>query len=88
MEETRQGRGSKATFTSMPHAMGRGAREDIVREALARIDGAPTPAVGTMQAAMGNEAQIRLIHDVIREHLDALGVRDTREWAARVGESA
>jgi hypothetical protein len=41
-----------------------------------------------MQAAMGNEAQIRLIHDVIREHLDALGVRDTREWAARVGESA
>ncbi|CAH0253484.1 hypothetical protein SRABI76_03303 [Microbacterium oxydans] len=69
----------------MQHSIGRGAQEDIIRAALARIDGAPAPDRGSMQAAMSNETQVRLAHDVIREHLDARGLSTTADWArARV----
>ncbi|WP_431075385.1 hypothetical protein [Microbacterium phyllosphaerae] len=66
--------------------MGREGRERIVREALERIDGAPTPAVDMMQAAMGSEAQIRLVHDVIRAYLDEHDLADTKAWAVAVRE--
>lgn len=72
----------------MPHSLGRGGHEDIVREALERVDGKPAPAIGVMQAAMGTETQIRLTHDVIRAYLDARGLRDTRDWAAQRGGAA
>lgn len=65
----------------MDRSMGRAGRERIVREALERIDGAPAPAVGMMQAAMGSEAQIRLVHDVVRAYLDEHGLADTKAWA-------
>ncbi|UPL10598.1 hypothetical protein [Microbacterium sufflavum] len=85
MKESRPAARPGIRFTSMPHALGRRAREDIVWEALERIDGKPTPDVGTMQAAMGNEAEIRLVRDTVRAYLDARGVRDTAAWAARIG---
>lgn len=85
MEETRPTGRTSPAIPSMPHAMGRGAREDIVWEALERIDGKPAPAVGSMQAAMGNEAQIQLVHDVIRAYLDHRDATDTREWVLRAG---
>nr|WP_201470855.1 hypothetical protein [Microbacterium hydrocarbonoxydans] len=65
----------------MDQSMGRAARERIVREALERIDGAPAPTVDMMQAAMGSEAQIRLVHDVVRAYLDEHDLADTRAWA-------
>lgn len=70
----------------MDRSMGREGRERIVREALERIDGAPAPAVGVMQAAMGSEAQIRLVHDVVRAYLDEHDLADTRAWAAALQE--
>ncbi len=88
MPETRPTDQRRTGFTSMPHALGRGGREDIVWEALERVDGKPAPAIGVMQAAMGTEAQIRLTADVIRAYLDAHGLRDTGEWAARQGGAA
>ncbi|MEU4014162.1 hypothetical protein AB0E56_02745 [Microbacterium sp. NPDC028030] len=83
MDETRSGWTPSPVFSSMPHAMGRGSREDIVWEALERVDGKPAPTMGAMQAAMGNEAQIRLVTDVIRRYLDARGMRDLGQLAAR-----
>ncbi|PQZ57995.1 MULTISPECIES: hypothetical protein [unclassified Microbacterium] len=88
MEETRTGWKQNPVFSSMPHSMGRGSREDIVWEALDRVNGKPVPTMGAMQAAMGNEAQIRIVHDVIRAYLDAHGLRDTSELGARAGRSA
>ncbi|AZH77017.1 MULTISPECIES: hypothetical protein [Microbacterium] len=88
MDETRSGWTPSPVFSSMPHAMGRGSREDIVWEALERVNGKPAPSMGVMQAAMGNEAQIRIVHDTIRAYLDAHGMRDLRELGARAGESA
>lgn len=85
MEESRPARRSSPGFVSMPHALGRGAREDIVWEALERIDGKPAPEIGAMQAAMGNEAEVRLVHDTVRAYLDAQGLRDTAAWAERIG---
>ncbi|WP_336502611.1 hypothetical protein [Microbacterium paraoxydans] len=85
MPETRPTDQRGAGFTSMPRSLGRGGREDIVWEALERVDGKPAPAIGVMQAAMGTEAQIRLTQDVIRAYLDTQGLRDTGEWAARRG---
>ncbi|MFJ4998847.1 hypothetical protein ACIP5T_11875 [Microbacterium sp. NPDC088619] len=70
---------------SMEESMGRAGRERIIREALERIDGAPAPKVDMMQAAMGAEAQIRLVHDVIRAYLDERGLADTRAWAQDLG---
>lgn len=75
-------------FTSMPRSLGRSAREEIIWEALERIDGKPAPTLGAMQASMGNEAQIRIAHDVIRAYLDAHGRRDLSGLAARAGASA
>ena len=69
---------------TMQRAMGRGGRDGIVREALERIDGAPAPEVGTMQAAMGRESQVRAAYEVIRGYLDEHGLQNTREWAARL----
>ncbi|WP_447913831.1 hypothetical protein [Microbacterium phyllosphaerae] len=66
----------------MDRSMGRDGRERIVRQALERIDGAPTPTVDMMQAAMGSEAQIRLVHDVVRAYLDEHDLADTKAWAA------
>lgn len=66
---------------SMEQSMGRAGRERIIREALERIDGAPVPKVDMMQAAMGAEAQIRLVHDVVRAYLDERDLADTRAWA-------
>lgn len=83
MDETRSGWTPSPVFSSMPHTMGRGSREDIVWEALERVDGKPAPTMGAMQAAMGNEAQIRLVTDVIRRYLDARGMRDLGQLAAR-----
>ncbi|MDF2506980.1 MAG: hypothetical protein K0Q52_839 [Microbacterium sp.] len=88
MEENNSGWKPSPVFSSMPHSMGRGSREDIVWEALERVDGNPTPTIGVMQAAMGNESQIRLVHDTIRAYLDAHGLRDLGELGARVGGSA
>ncbi|MDF2558969.1 MAG: hypothetical protein K0R99_415 [Microbacterium sp.] len=88
MEETRTGWTPSPVFSSMPHSMGRGSREDIVWEALERVNGKPTPTMGAMQAAMGNESQIRLVHDVIRAYLDAHGLRDLADLNARVGGAA
>lgn len=65
----------------MEQSMGRAARERIVREALERIDGAPAPTVDMMQAAMGSEAQIRLVHDVVRAYLDEHDFADMKAWA-------
>ncbi|WP_311245535.1 hypothetical protein [Microbacterium sp. WCS2018Hpa-23] len=70
----------------MDRSMGREGRERIVREALERIDGAPTPAVDMMQAAMGSEAQIRLVHDVVRAYLDEHDLADAKAWAAALRE--
>ncbi|MFJ6533330.1 hypothetical protein [Microbacterium sp. NPDC091662] len=88
MEETRTGWKPNPVFSSMPHSMGRGSREDIVWEALDRVNGKPAPTMGTMQAAMGNEAQIRIVADTIRAYLDAHGLRDTRGLSVRTGDSA
>jgi len=88
MEETRSGWKPSPVFSSMPHSMGRGSREDIAWEALERVDGKPAPSMGAMQAAMGNEAQIRLVHDVIRAYLDAHGLQSTSELGVRAGRSA
>ena len=88
MKETRDGWKPNPVFSSMPHSMGRGSREDIVWEALDRVSGKPAPTMGAMQAAMGNEAQIRIVHDVIRAYLDAHGLRDLRDLAARAGDFA
>ncbi|MBT2495934.1 hypothetical protein HCX50_03915 [Microbacterium oxydans] len=88
MEETRTGWKPSPVFSSMPHSMGRGSREDIVWEALERVNGKPTPTMGAMQAAMGNESQIRLVHDVIRAYLDAHDLRDLAELGARAGGAA
>jgi len=87
MEETRTGWKPNPVFSSMPHSMGRGSREDIVWESLDRVNGKPAPTLGAMQAAMGNEAQIRIVHDVIRAYLDAHGLRDTSELGVRSGGS-
>jgi hypothetical protein len=65
----------------MEQSMGRAGRERIIREALERIDGAPAPELDMMQAAMGAEAQIRLVHDVVRAYLDEHELADTRAWA-------
>lgn len=70
----------------MEQSMGRAARERIVREALERIDGAPAPTVDMMQAAMGSEAQIRLVHDVVRAYLDEHDLADTKAWAQALHE--
>lgn len=70
----------------MDRSMGRAGRERIVREALERIDGAPTPTVDMMQAAMGSEAQIRLVHDVVRTYLDEHGLADMKAWAEALRE--
>jgi len=69
---------------TMQRAMGRGAHDEIVREALKRVDGAPAPDVGVMQAAMGREARIRATAEVIRAYLDEHGLPDTRSWALRL----
>ena len=52
MEETRTGWKPNPVFSSMPHSMGRGSREEIVWEALDRVSGKPAPTMGAMQAAM------------------------------------
>lgn len=83
MEETRSGWTPNPVFSSMPHSMGRGSREDIVWEALDRVNGKPAPSIGAMQAAMSNEAQIRIVTDVIRAYLDAHALRGTSELGAR-----
>ncbi|WP_205879384.1 hypothetical protein [Leucobacter triazinivorans] len=70
----------------MQRAMGGGAHEDILREALSRVDGAPTPAMGAMQASMGRESRVRSAHAVIRSYLDEHRLHDTRAWAQRVAE--
>lgn len=88
MEKNDSGWKPSPVFSSMPHSMGRGSREDIVWEALERVNGKPTPTMGAMQTAMGNESQIRLVHDVIRAYLDAHGLRDLGELGARAGVSA
>lgn len=88
MEETRTGWKPNPVFSSMPHPMGRGSREDIVWEALDRVSGKPAPTMGAMQAAMSNEAQIRLVQDTIRAYLDAHGLRDLTDLGARAGASA
>ena len=88
MEETRTGWKPNPVFSSMPHSMGRGSREDIVWEALERVNGKPTPTMGAMQAAMGNESQIRIVRDTIRAYLDAHGLRDLAELGARAGGAA
>lgn len=66
----------------MQRAMGRGGQEAIVREALERVDGKPTPTLDPIQVAMSSEAQIRLVHDVVRSYLDEHGHADTREWVS------
>lgn len=71
---------------SMEQSVGRAGRERIIREALERIDGAPAPKVDMMQAAMGSEAQVRLVHDVIRAYLDEHQLADTRAWAQDLRE--
>jgi hypothetical protein len=88
MEENRSGWKPSPVFSSMPHSMGRGSREDIVWEALERVDGKPAPTMGAMQAAMGNESQIRIVQDVIRAYLDSRGLRHLAELGARTGGSA
>lgn len=79
MEENRNDWKPNPVFSSMPHSMGRGSREDIVWEALDRVNGKPAPTMDAMRAAMGNEAQIRIVHDTIRAYLEAHGLRDTSE---------
>lgn len=69
---------------SMEESLGRAGQERIIREALARIDGAEAPAVGIMQASMGVEGQIRLVHDVIRTYLDERDLVDTADWSRRL----
>lgn len=64
-------------------AVGRGAQDEALREALRRIDGAPVPDLDPMQIAMGAEGQIRAAFEVIREYLDARGMHNTSDWAAR-----
>ena len=71
---------------SMEESLGRAGRERIIREALERIDGAPAPRVDMMQAAMGSEAQIRVVYDVIRAYLDEHDLADTRAWAQNLSE--
>lgn len=71
---------------SMEQSLGRAGRERVIREALERIDGAPAPKVDMMQAAMGAEAQIRLVHDVVRAYLDEHEFADTRAWAQDLRE--
>ncbi|GAA1154239.1 hypothetical protein MOX01_02490 [Microbacterium oxydans] len=88
MKETRDRWKPNPVFSSMPHSMGRGSREDIVWEALDRVNGKPAPTMGTMQAAMGNEAQIHIVHDTIRAYLDAHGLDDTSEFGVRAGDVA
>ena len=65
----------------MQHSMGRGGREAVIREALERVDGKPTPELGVMQVAMSTEAEIRLVHEVIRDYLRGRGLSSTIEWA-------
>lgn len=65
-------------FETMQRAMGRGALEDAVRTALARVDGAPEPQMGPLEVAMGSESQIRIIEATIRDYLQERRVTDTR----------
>ncbi len=73
---------------AMQRAMGRDAHDEILREALERVDGAPAPTVGVMQASMGRESRVRAAHTVIRSYLDEHGLADTRSWAQRLAERA
>lgn len=82
MEANDTGWKPSPVFSSMPHSMGRGSREDIVWEALERVNGKPAPTMSAMRAAMSNEAQIRLVHDVVRAYLDARGLRSLDEMGA------
>jgi hypothetical protein len=70
-------------YESMQRAMGRGAQDDVIRQALARIDGAPAPEMDLMQAAMGPESQIRAVYQVIREYLDERNLPNTDAWARK-----
>ncbi|MFJ4015008.1 hypothetical protein [Microbacterium sp. NPDC090014] len=71
---------------SMEKSLGREGRERIIRQALERIDGAPAPTVDMMQAAMGTESRIRLVHDVVRAYLDEHRFTDTKDWAQSLRE--
>ncbi|WP_449280639.1 hypothetical protein [Leucobacter sp.] len=88
MQSTQQQEQGRPTLGAMQRAMGAGAGEDIIREALERVDGAPTPNVGTMQASMGRESRVRSAQAVIRAYLDEHGLHDTRSWAKRLAERA
>ncbi len=69
---------------TMQRAMGRSAHDEIVRAALERVDGAPAPDTGMMQAAMGRESRIRATAEVIRAYLDEHELPDTRSWAQQL----
>lgn len=56
----------RAELDDMQRAMGRAAQDDTIRQALARIDGAPAPKLDGLQAAMGGESQIRAAQNAIR----------------------
>jgi len=51
---------------SLRTAMSSAAQDDVVREAIARIDGASAPQLDSFQTAMGREAQIRAVEEVVR----------------------
>lgn len=83
MQGTQQEHGRTA-LGPMQRSMGAGAHDDVLREALERVDGAPTPTVGVMQANMGRESRVRAAHAVIRAYLDEHDLDDTRSWAQRL----
>lgn len=88
MKSTQQQEQSAPVPGPMQRAMGKGGYDAVLREALERIDGAPAPAVGAMQASMGRESRVRSAHAVIRAYLDEHGLENTRAWAQRLADKA
>lgn len=65
-------------------AFGSNPQEQVLREAVARLLGAPTPEMDAMQAALSREAEVRAAHAIL---VELLGDRVATPTAKPVAKS-